>query len=126
MGYQFLHDDIAAHIEAPRRVDVHTVKAMVRLSVASFDATDHATDFSFSVAANAATDFRAPQPPILSTMELCDLPLYAVQRLANGTWLVRSPIGDPILPAVDVVAVVGAQTDIRRDPQSAAAEAASA
>jgi hypothetical protein len=25
----FLHDDIAAHIEAPRRVDVHTVKAML-------------------------------------------------------------------------------------------------
>jgi hypothetical protein len=45
-------------------------------------------------------------------MEL-DLPLYAVQRLANGCWLVRSLMGDPILPAVDVVAVVGAQTDIR-------------
>ena len=55
-----------------------------------------------------------------------DLPLYAVQRLANGTWLVRTPMGDPLWPAVDVVAVVGAQTDIRRDPQSAAAEAASA
>src|SRR5262249_21313160 len=35
-------------------------------------------------------------------------------------------MGDPLWPAVDVVAVVGAQTDIRRDPQSAAAEAASA
>ena len=54
------------------------------------------------------------------------LPLYAVQRLADGTWLVRTQMGDPILPAVDVVVVVGAQTDIRRDPQSAAAEAASA
>jgi hypothetical protein len=54
------------------------------------------------------------------------LPLYAVQRLADGTWLVRTQMGDPILPAVDVVAVVGAQTDIRRDPQSVAAEAASA
>jgi len=54
------------------------------------------------------------------------LPLYAVQRLADGTWLVRTPMGDPILLAVDVVAVVGAQTDIRRDPESAAAEAASA
>jgi hypothetical protein len=41
-------------------------------------------------------------------MEL-DLPLYAVQRLADGTWLVRTLVGDPILPAVDVVAVVGAQ-----------------
>jgi len=30
------------------------------------------------------------------------LPLYAVQRLANGTWLVRTLMGDPILPAVDV------------------------
>jgi hypothetical protein len=35
-------------------------------------------------------------------MEL-DLPLYAVQRLANGQWLVRTQMGDPILPAVDVV-----------------------
>jgi len=38
-----------------------------------------------------------------------DLPVYAVQRLANGTWLVRTQMGDPILPAVAVVAVVGAQ-----------------
>ena len=38
----------------------------------------------------------------------------------------RTQVGDPLWPAVDVVAVVGAQTDIRRDPQSAAAEAASA
>src|SRR5262245_42802947 len=53
-------------------------------------------------------------------------PLFAVQRLADGTWLVRTQMGDPILPAVDVVVVVGAQTDIRRDPESAAAEAASA
>src|SRR5499433_3888967 len=59
-------------------------------------------------------------------MELFDLPLHAVQRLANGLWLVRTQMDDPILPAVDVVVVVGAQTDIRRDPQSAAAEAASA
>ena len=41
-------------------------------------------------------------------MEL-DLPLYAVQRLADGTWLIRTPMGDPLWPAVDVVAVVGAQ-----------------
>jgi hypothetical protein len=52
-----------------------------------------------------------------------DLPLYAVQRLADGSWLVRTQMGDPLLPAVDVVVVVGEQTDIRRDPQSAAAEA---
>ena len=39
-------------------------------------------------------------------MELFDLPLYAVQRLADGTWLVRSPMGDPLWPAVDVVAVI--------------------
>jgi hypothetical protein len=32
-----------------------------------------------------------------------DLPLFAVRRLANGQWLVRTPMGDPILPAVDVV-----------------------
>ena len=42
-------------------------------------------------------------------MEL-DLPLYTVQRLADGSWLVRTLMGDPILPAVDVVAVVGAPT----------------
>src|SRR5262249_25122533 len=62
--------------------------------------------------------------PILASMEFA-LPLFAVQRLANGRWLVRTQMGDPILPPVDVV-VVGAQTDIRRDPESAAAEAASA
>jgi hypothetical protein len=33
----------------------------------------------------------------------------AVQRLADGQRLVRSPLSDPILPAVDVVAVVGEQ-----------------
>jgi hypothetical protein len=32
------------------------------------------------------------------------LPLYAVQRLANGCWLVRTQMGDPLWPAVDVVA----------------------
>jgi hypothetical protein len=37
-------------------------------------------------------------------------PLYAVQRLADGIWLVRTQMGDPILPAVDVVAVVGVPT----------------
>ena len=42
-------------------------------------------------------------------MEL-DLPLYAVQRLADGTWLVRTQMGDPILPAVDVVAVLDEPT----------------
>ena len=41
-------------------------------------------------------------------MEL-DLPLYAAQRLADGTWLVRTPMGDPILPAVDVVVVLASQ-----------------
>jgi hypothetical protein len=46
--------------------------------------------------------------------------------LPNGQWLVRTQMGDPILPAVDVVVVMGAQTDVRRDPQSGAAEAASA
>ena len=40
-----------------------------------------------------------------------DLPLYAVQRLADGQWLVRTQMGDPLWLAVDVVAVVGAQTD---------------
>ena len=39
-----------------------------------------------------------------------DLPLYAVQRLADGTWLVRTLMGDPLWPPVDVVAVVGAPT----------------
>ena len=40
------------------------------------------------------------------------LPLYAVQRLADGTWLVRTLMGDPILPAVDVVAVIGEQASV--------------
>ena len=39
-----------------------------------------------------------------------DLPLYAVQRVANGQWLVRTQMGDPILPPVDVVAVLDAPT----------------
>jgi hypothetical protein len=30
--------------------------------------------------------------------------------MANGQWLVRTPMGDPLWPAVDVVAVVGAPT----------------
>jgi hypothetical protein len=42
---------------------------------------------------------------ILASMEFA-LPLYAVQRLANGTWLVRTQMGDPLWPAVDVVAVL--------------------
>jgi hypothetical protein len=49
-------------------------------------------------------------------MEL-DLPLYAVQRLANGTWLVRTQMGDPLLPPVNVVAVVGEQTGSSALPQ---------
>jgi len=42
-----------------------------------------------------------------------DLPLYAVQRLADGTWLVRTQMGDPILPPVDVVAVLDEPTQRR-------------
>jgi hypothetical protein len=44
-------------------------------------------------------------------MEL-DLPLYAVQRLANGCWLVRTPMGDPLWPPVDVVAVLDEQASV--------------
>jgi hypothetical protein len=73
--------------------------------------------------AAAAWEQADPVNPILASMEF-DLPLYAVQRLADGTWLVRR--GDPLWPAVDILAVVGEQTDMRRDPQRAAAEAASA
>ena len=51
-------------------------------------------------------------------MEL-DLPLYAVQRLADGTWLVRTLTGDPLWPAVDVVAVIGEQASAAPDPVSA-------
>jgi membrane-associated phospholipid phosphatase len=53
-------------------------------------------------------------------MEL-DLPLYAVQRLANGLWLVRTPMGDPLWPAVaavDVVAVIGAQASAAPRPRA--------
>ena len=52
-------------------------------------------------------------------MEL-DLPLYAVQRLADGTWLVRTQMGDPLWPAADVVAVVGAQASAAPRPARAA------
>jgi hypothetical protein len=54
-----------------------------------------------------------------------DLPLYAVQRLADGTWLVRTQMGDPILPAVDVVAVLGAPTSAAPRPARAARPLAS-
>jgi hypothetical protein len=47
-----------------------------------------------------------------------DLPLYAVQRLVN--WLVRTQMGDPILPAVDVVAVIGEQASAAPCPARAA------
>jgi hypothetical protein len=33
-------------------------------------------------------------------------PLYAVQRLASGQWLVRVPVDDPLLPAVLIVDVI--------------------
>jgi hypothetical protein len=39
-------------------------------------------------------------------MEL-DMPIFAVQRLASGQWLVRAPSDDPFLPAVAVVDVIG-------------------
>ena len=48
-------------------------------------------------------------------MEL-DLPLYAAQRLADGTWLVRTPMGDPLWPPIDVVAVIGAQASAAPRP----------
>jgi hypothetical protein len=44
------------------------------------------------------------------------LPLYAVQRLADGTWLVRTQMGDPLWPAVDVVAVVDEPTSAAPRP----------
>jgi hypothetical protein len=58
-------------------------------------------------------------------MELCDLPLYAVQRLADGTWLVRTQMGDPILPPVDVVAVLDEPTTAAPRPARAARPLAS-
>jgi hypothetical protein len=45
-----------------------------------------------------------------------DLPLYAVQRLANGQWVVRTLMSDPLWPAVDVVAVIGAQASAAPRP----------
>jgi hypothetical protein len=45
-----------------------------------------------------------------------DLSLYAVQRLADGTWLVRTPMGDPLWPAVDVAAVLGEPTSAAQCP----------
>jgi hypothetical protein len=60
--------------------------------------------------ATAATnDVNGALPnPILRLMELA-LPLFAVQRLANGQWLVRTQMGDPLWPPVDVVAVIDEQ-----------------
>ena len=49
----------------------------------------------------------------------CDPPIFAVQRLADGTWLVRTQMGDPILPAVDIVAVLDEQTGSSALPQPA-------
>jgi len=43
-----------------------------------------------------------------------------VQRLADGTWLVRTLMGDPILPAVDVVAVLDEPTSAVPRPARAA------
>jgi hypothetical protein len=48
------------------------------------------------------------------------LPLYAMQRLADGTWLVRTLMGDPMWPAVDVVVVLGAPTSAALPPARAA------
>ena len=53
-------------------------------------------------------------------MELCDLPLYAVQRQADGTWLVRTQMGDPLWPAVDVVAVLDEPTSAAPPPAGTA------
>ena len=46
-----------------------------------------------------------------------DLPLYAVQRLADGQWVVCTPMGDPLWPAVDVVAVIGEQASAACQPE---------
>jgi hypothetical protein len=53
-------------------------------------------------------------------MELFDLSLFAVQRLADGTWLVRSPLGDPLWPPVDVVVVLDEPTSAAPRPARAA------
>jgi hypothetical protein len=48
------------------------------------------------------------------------LPLYAVQRLADGCWLVRTQMGDPLWPAVDVVVVLDEPTSAAPRPARAA------
>ena len=55
-----------------------------------------------------------------------DLPLYAVQRLADGTWLVRTQMGDPLWPAVDVVSMLDAPTGAAPRPARAARPGAGA
>jgi hypothetical protein len=55
-----------------------------------------------------------------------DLPLFAVQRLADGTWLVRTQISDPILPPVDVVAVMGEPTSAAPSARAAFCQRAGA
>ena len=74
--------------------------------------------------AAAAWEQADPANLILKCMEF-DLPLYAVQRLANGTWLVRNPLGDPIWPAVDVVAVIDEQASAAPRPARVARPLAS-
>ena len=67
---------------------------------------------------------RHPADPILSSWTLlCRCLRCSAWPTANGSC---APKWAPRFLPVDVVAVVGAQTDIRRDPESAAAEAASA
>ena len=53
------------------------------------------------------------------------LPLYAVQRLADGTWLVRTQMGDPLWPAVDVVVVLDEPASAAPGPARAARPLAS-
>jgi len=60
------------------------------------------------------------QPTLYIELMEFDLPCYAVQRLANGCWLVRTQMGDPLWPAVDVVVVLDEPTSAAPRPARAA------
>lgn len=51
---------------------------------------------------------------VLWTDPLCEFPIFAVQRLPCGSWLVRALMGDPLLPAVVTVAVIETPSNRRR------------
>jgi hypothetical protein len=57
---------------------------------------------------------------LLDMLGLPDLPIYALQRIANDRWAIRSPDADPRLPAVSVVTVIDIQSARKWRPKTCA------